>query len=367
MEDQTLGSGSLVTSPAERDLLRKVADRLLGYPFSFWHYGDSIGFEGLLAASDLLGDPRYESWAHGAIRPWAARREPFRELDNAAPGHAMCLVAERTGDETLLEAARALAGFLAGRRQAAGVFVSFDRAPLRAPYGGARLSEEDAGLLRDPEAGVFVDCLHFDPPFFAHLGALAGDSALVDLAAEQALAYVELLQDESGLFWHFWLEKTRRRYGYGWGRGQGWALLGLLDLLRYLPEEHSAAPQLRAAFQRLAAALAATQQPDGSWAAVAGDRASGQETSTAAFAAAGFADGIASGLLGDEHREPALAAWRSARSHVDETGLLIGVSAAVWASTEASHYAHVPRGFDVPWGQGALLVAARRIAGLAAA
>ena len=55
-------------SPAELDLLRKVADRLLGYRFSFWHYGDSIGFEGLLAASDLLGDTRYESWAHGAIR-----------------------------------------------------------------------------------------------------------------------------------------------------------------------------------------------------------------------------------------------------------------------------------------------------------
>jgi len=356
-----------VISPAERDLLRKAADRLLRYPFSFWHYGDSIGFEGLLAASDLLGDPRYESWAHGALRACAARREPFRELDNTAPGHAMCLAYERTGDEAMLAAAGALAVFLAGRRQVEGAFVSFERAPLREPYGGAPLSEEDAELLRDPGAGVFVDCLHFDPPFFAHLGALAGDPALVDLAAGQALAYVELLQDESGLFWHFWLEKTGRRYGHAWGRGQGWALLGLLDTLRYLPEEHDAAPRLRAALERLAAALAATQEPDGSWAAVAGDPASGPEASTAAFAAAGLAGAIAGGLLGDEYREPALAAWRSARSHVDETGLLTGVSAAVWASTEASHYAHVPRGFDVPWGQGALLVAAKRIAGLAAA
>lgn len=353
-----------VTSSPERELLRKVADRLLGYPFSFWHYGDSIGFEGLLAASDLLGDPGYESWEHGALRAWAARREPFRELDNTAPGHAMCLVYERTGDEAILEAARDLAGFLAGRPRVGGVFVSFARAPLREPYGGAALSEEDAELLRDPGAGVFVDCLHFDPPFFAHLGALAGDSALVDLAAEQALAYVELLQDESGLFWHFWLERTRRRYGYGWGRGQGWALLGLVDLLRCLPREHAAAAPVRAALQRLATTLAATQQPDGSWAAVAGEPTSGAETSTAAFAAAGLAGGIESGLLGDEYRETAQRAWRSARSQVDETGLLTGVSAAVWASTEASHYAHVPRGFDVPWGQGTLLVAAKRMAEL---
>ena len=359
----TVGSAPLVTSPAERDFLRKVANRLLGYPFSFWHYGDSIGFEGLLAASDLLGDPRYESWAHGALRDWAARRAPFRELDNTAPGQAMCLVYERTGDEAILEAASDLARFLAGRRRAEGAFVSFERAPLREPYGGAELPAEERELLRDPGAGVFVDCLHFDPPFFAHLGATVGDAALGDLAGEQALAYVELLQDESGLFWHFWLEKTRRRYGFGWGRGQGWALLGFVDTLRYLPEEHSAAARLRAAVERLAAALAATQQSDGSWAAVAGEPASGVETSTAAFAAAGLADGI----LGGAYREPALAAWRSARSHVDETGLVTGVSAAVWASTEASHYAHVPRGFDVPWGQGALLVAANRIAEIAQA
>jgi unsaturated rhamnogalacturonyl hydrolase len=36
---------------------------------------------------------------------------------------------------------------------------------------------------------------------------------------------------------------------------------------------------------------------------------------------------------------------------------LAGVSAAVMACTEPTHYAHVPRGFDVPWGQGPLVLA----------
>ena len=349
---------------SERERLGLVADRLLNHPFSFWHYGDSIGFEGLLAASELLGKPRFESWVHGALRAWAARREPFRELDNTAPGHAMCLLHERTGDGLVLEAARSLAGFLAGRQRVDGAFVSFERAPLREPYGGAGLPAGEAELLCDPGAGVFVDCLHFDPPFFAHLGVLAGDLGLVDLAAAQALAYLTLLQDEQGLLWHFWLEQTRARYGYGWGRGQGWALLGLLDLLRYLPPGHAAAPRIRDSLARLAGALAGLQQPDGSWSAVAGDPASGPESSTAAFAAAGFADGVARGLLGEEFRERALAAWRSGWSNVDEAGLLTGVSAAVWASTQASHYHHIPTGFDVPWGQGALLVAAKRVAEL---
>lgn len=206
-----------------------------------------------------------------------------------------------------------------------------------------------------------MDCLHFDPPFFAHLGALTGDGELVDLAVEQALAYLALLQDEHGLLWHFWLEKTRGRYGYGWGRGQGWALLGLLDLLRYLPPGHQPSPRLRERLAALAGALAACQRPDGSWSAVVDEPESGPESSTAAFAAAGFADGVARGLLGEEYRERALAACRSAWSTVDEAGFLTGVSAAVWASTQASHYYHVPTGFDVPWGQGSLLVAAKRV------
>jgi unsaturated rhamnogalacturonyl hydrolase len=46
---------------------------------------------------------------------------------------------------------------------------------------------------------------------------------------------VRLLQDGSGLFWHFFLERTGRPYGRAWGRGQGWALLGLLDLLEHVP------------------------------------------------------------------------------------------------------------------------------------
>jgi unsaturated rhamnogalacturonyl hydrolase len=298
---------------------------------------------------------------HGVIVGWAARREPFRELDNTAPGHAMCLILERTGDERIVEATTELAEFLARRRLVEGAFVSFERAPLRRPYGGAALSSEHDELLANPGAGVFVDCLHFDPPFFAHLGALTNDHALVDLAAEQALAHLRLLQDESGLVWHFWLEQTRSRYGHAWARGQGWALLGLVDLLAYLPKSHAAYGGLQTALVRLADALAACQEPDGGWPAVAVDPGSGPETSTAAFVAAGFSEALRRGLLDARFGRHAETAWRHAWLHVGEGGKLAGVSAAVWASTEPSHYANVPTGHVVPWGQGPLLLAAERL------
>ena len=60
--------------------VRAAADRLCTYPFACWHYGDSIGFEGLLAATDLLGDGRYEGFVHGAVKSWIPRAKPSEKV-----------------------------------------------------------------------------------------------------------------------------------------------------------------------------------------------------------------------------------------------------------------------------------------------
>jgi len=355
----TAGLAESVGRVAVLGRVRAAADRLCTYPFACWHYGDSIGFEGLLAATDLLGDGRYEGFVHGAVKSWIPRAKPYRELDNTAPGYAMCLLYERAGDDAVLEACLDLAGFLTGRRTLAGVYVAFERAPLRAPYGDATLAPDELALLCDPGAGVFVDCLHFDAPFLVKLGQLAGDAQLVAAGVGQALALVELLQQPDGLFAHFYLERTGRTYGHGWGRGQGWALLGLLDVLEHLPEAHAAATDLRAALVRLADALVRTQEPDGHWPTPIADRRSFHETSTASFAAAGLARGAALGLLDASVCATADRAWHASLASVGADGSTAGVSAALWACTAPSHYAAAPVGFQVPWGAGPFLVAAR--------
>jgi unsaturated rhamnogalacturonyl hydrolase len=286
-------------------------------------------------------------------------------MDNTIAGHALCEVFERTGDASLIEAAVGVVNHLTARRRIGGVFVAFEQSPLAAPYGGAVLSASEAAILREPGAGVFVDCMHFDPPFLVHFGELTGDAALIDLGVDQALAHVDLLQDDSGLFWHFWLERTEQRYGLGWGRGQGWALLGLLDVLEHVPADHEERPRLLTAFERLCVALRETQLDDGSWHAVAQDPESANEGSTAAFAAAGFARAVTLGLLDASFAEPARRAWASAMASVDANGLLTHVSAAVRPSTNQTSYRHVPKGFLVPWGQGPLLVAAQAVSHLA--
>ena len=351
-------SAADVSPPVTGARLARAADVLLDYPFRIWHYGESVGLEGLVRVAALLRRPRYEGWVHGLLRGWAARRSPFAELDNTLPGKVLCELAARHDDELLLEAALDAAGYLASRPTLCGVAVPFERAPLREPFGGERLGPREHKLLEDPGRGLFVDPLHFDPPFLVHLGVLTGSSELVDVGAGQAHALVSLLQDDSGGFWHFYLERTGERYGLGWGRGQGWALLGLVDVLERLPAGHPQRRPLQTALERLARALRASQRDDGGWWAVISNPESGPERSTAAFAAAGLLSAVALGLVEDEYRDCARAAWEHTVRGFREDGVLEGVSENVWASTASSHYAHVPLGAVVPWGQGPLLLAA---------
>ncbi len=37
---------------ATPELLRLVADSLTAYPYESWNFGDSVGFEGMVASSD---------------------------------------------------------------------------------------------------------------------------------------------------------------------------------------------------------------------------------------------------------------------------------------------------------------------------
>lgn len=343
-------------------LIGAVAARLGGHDFRAWFYGDSVGFEGLLAASDMLGDPHWFDFSRGFFRAWAARMLPFQPDDNTAPGHVMCAVVARTGDEVLRKAVIALAHHLRGRRKIGPVSVTFEDSlrSLRQPYGGVALSKAETEQMTDPGPGIWLDCMHFDPPFFAHLDRIDPGQGWAEAAVAEVLGYRSFLLDgETGLYNHFWLEKLGRSYTQGWGRGQGWALLGLIDVAGFLPDGMAGAADVRAEALRLARRMLDYQLPDGNWHCMVHEPRSGPESSTAAFMATAFFRGMTQGLLPEaEFAAPAERAYRAMEANLDADGNLLGVSAAVMSALVQEHYWHVPLNRIVPWGQGPVLTAA---------
>lgn len=343
------------------DLFKRVAERLQQHDFKGWFYGDSVGFEGLIAAGDLLGISTWQDFSQGFFRAWAARMEPFQLDDNTAPGHAMCEIVKRTGDEVLFKAVKMLAEHLYARRRIKGVSITFEdtRRALRQPYGDVPLNAADQEFMKDPGAGTWLDCMHFDPPFYAHLAAVGGGPEWSQRAVDEILAYSDLLIDpELGMYHHYWLEKTNRAYIRGWGRGQGWGLLGLMDVVEHADKSTARYADVVARTRDLAEAMRKWQLPDGNWWAMVHEPDSGAESSTAAFMACAFYRGIKLGVLpANTFRPAADNAYDAMFANLDRVGNLQGVSAAVYAALVQEHYWHVPRGYIVPWGQGPVLTA----------
>lgn len=345
-----------------KPVIAAVAERLAAHQFQGWFYGDSIGFEGLIAAADLLQNPRWVNFSHGFFRAWGTRRRPFQPDDNTAPGHVMCAIVQRTNDMVLREAVLDLAGHLRDRRKVNGVSITFEDTlrSLMQPYGDVELSADQQQQMQNPGPGIYLDCMHFDPPFFAHLSHIDPEGGWAQSAVSEILGYKDLLFDEkTGLYRHFWLEKTNRAYTDGWGRGQGWALLGLLDVAECLDERIEGRDKVEAEARTLARTMLGYQLPDGNWHSLVHEERSGPESSTAAFMATAFFRGMSSGLLPQsEFAEPAERAFAAMKANLDGNGNLAGVSAAVMSALVEEHYWHVPVNKIVPWGQGPVVTAA---------
>ncbi|WP_375385748.1 glycoside hydrolase family 88 protein [uncultured Microbacterium sp.] len=360
---QTRRAGAATSHEDSPELAASVADALIHLGFKTWDFGDSVAFEALIAASDVLGDERWVRFAHGYGRAWATRSRPFVRLDCTVPGRALVGIATRFGDAQLLHTLKDLADYLMTRPTLDGVFETWERSPLLAPYGDATLDDHAQALLEHPPAGVFVDCLHFDPPFFAALGVALDDSAYLDAGIEQALGYIRQLQTPDGLFDHFTLRGEAGSFGPGWGRGQGWAILGLLEVIDSIDhfggdDRTEVREALAASARALLQTMVGLQREDGHWFAVVTDPDSGDEFSTAGFIAFALHTALDAGIVQGHEMIASLSLARQAiLASLDDRGQLREVSAAVYASTEPTHYGRVPRGYVVPWGQGPALLA----------
>jgi len=357
-------SGEAVTSSLDLSLALRIADGITQLPFATWNFGDSVAFDALVETTEHTGDEQWATFVRAWGRAWATRAKPFARLDCTAPGHALVRVAQRYGDQRLLTALTELAHYLRSRPLLYDAYETWENAPLLEPYGAPPMAAADHAWLATPPKCICIDCLHFDAPFFVRLGVATSNPELIADGTNQAIAYINALQKPSGLFDHFRLAGSDVGFGPGWGRGQGWALLGMLDIIADHPES-ATDPQVAtilASARRQIEAMIPMQRSDGHWPVVVTEPTSGDEYSTTAFMATGFLRAAELNVIPLSTVLPSVKRAAAAlEGAFDAQGNLREVSAAVYSSTVAEHYRHVPRGFVVPWGQGPALLAVWKI------
>ncbi len=126
-----------------------------------------------------------------------------------------------------------------------------------------------------------------------------------------------MLDEETGLYYRdgkyvYPQHKTPSGKKDFWARGDGWVLAGLAKVLKDLPANYTHRDFFVKKFQKLAAGVAACQQPEGYWtrSLLDPDFAPGPETSGTAFFTYGLLWGINNGYLAEAVYKPVVdKAW----------------------------------------------------------
>jgi len=162
------------------------------------------------------------------------------------------------------------------------------------------------------EARYWIDDMFMSPVLQVQAWRATHDLKYLDRAALMMAAYLDKLQQPSGLFFH------APDSPFYWGRGNGWVAVGMAELLRELPANHPRRARIMDGYQKMMAALLAGQGADGMWHQLIDKPESWAESSCTGMFTFAFVTGVKSGWLDEKTYAPAARrAWIALVGYLD--------------------------------------------------
>ncbi|CAM4488041.1 glycoside hydrolase family 88/105 protein [Paenibacillus tarimensis] len=317
-----------------------------------WNYPLGVTLYGLLAAGEELGRPDFSAYVLRHIGA-CTRMDRYACRDRevyGAPGINHQLVAIDSLDDCGSFGAAMLAamerGELTGARAAADRIAGYiSRRQDRLPDGALYRVRGSTDFMQHT---LWCDDLYMSVPFLTRYAGLTGDSSLLDDAAKQFRLYRRyLFMPDKRIMSHVYDFKFGKATGVPWGRGNGWVLFSLAELLAAMPAEHQDRSWLADFFRELCEGYLPLQDEDGMWHQVLDDPSSYAETSCTSMFVYGIAKGMRLGWLTAEerYRLAVRRGWHgiSARA-VDDKGNVYGVCRGSGYSFSPLYYKE-----DLPW------------------
>jgi len=220
-----------------------------------WEYNTGIVLFGMSKVYESTHDPRYldyiKRWVDGYVNEagvvgWDQSRT--HNLDYIQPGMLILFLYENTGLPKYRAAAKT-------------VREAFDRIPKNAEGGFWH-----KGIH---ENQMWIDGIYMGEPFLMNYGRLFDDEAFAqDTAVFQATLVAQHCLDlKTGLLFHAWSQDRTAPWAdpktgcspFIWGRGMGWYVMALVDVLERLPQTHPGYPKLLDLLRKNVAGLARVQ------------------------------------------------------------------------------------------------------------
>lgn len=310
-----------------------------------WDYPLGVTMYGLLGTARELERPDIREYALSHIRSctdfyeyslWDRDEYGFpainqqlvliRMLDNCGSfGSAMLEAHLQTGDESYLRIADVIADFMLNKLE----------------------RREDGAFYRTCEGEysadtMWADDLYMSAPFLIRYAAATGKREALDEAARQFLLFKKYLyMADEGVMSHVYDFKYGMATRVPWGRGNGWVLFSLSELLERLPDSHPDRAALLDMFRELCEGIAKLQSGSGLWRQVLNEPEAYEEASCTAMFVYAFARGVRFGWLdrGGPYAEAARKGWRGLTEQaIDRQGNVHGVCSGSRYSFSPDYY-----------------------------
>lgn len=189
---------------------------------------------------------------------------------------------------------------------------------------------------------MWADDLYMSVPFLVRYSQFTGDQKYLDDAANQFFGFKKrLFMPEEKIMSHVYDFKYDSKTNVPWGRGNGWVVFSMTELLEVLPEDHPKRNDLIEFLNTLCEGYLALQDDEGMWHQVLNDHESYPETSCTSMFIYAFSRGIRFGWLKNPEKyvKAIYKAWEGiSKTSVDSNGNVYGVCRGSEFSFIADYY-----------------------------
>lgn len=185
------------------------------------------------------------------------------------------------------------------------------------------------GVSESMHMTMWIDDLYMSIPFLCRYAAATKDERYLKEAANQLLLYKKhLFLDELNLMSHVYHVEKDKRTNTVWGRGNGWVIFSLAELLKVLPTEFVEYKQIKEFYLQMVKGILVQQGESGMWHQVLSDHQSYAESSCTSIFIYALSTGIRQGWIdrNHEHIQLLIRAWEGLCKHaIDQNGNIHGI------------------------------------------
>ncbi len=293
---------------------------------------------GLNDWAELTGEKQYDLWLNKKFdRQYWQVGDRMYHADDICVGQVYLDIYKRRKEDKMITPVLARADW---------VIEHASSIPLKEDYGKTRWN--------------WCDALFMAPAVYTRLYALTGDKKYMKFADREFKSTWEYLYDQDEkLFYrddYYFQKREANGQKIFWGRGNGWVMGGLVEILKSLPsDDRKYRPFYESLFQEMAGKILVLQQEKGYWGASLLDSDSYPlpEMSATGFMVYALAYGINQGYLSREVYLPAVQkGWKALVEAVNTEGKL------GWVQPVGSRPEKVTKKMTELYGTGAFLMAA---------